>query len=280
MKTKFLAALFVGATLMFMLQSVSGGPATYTGKDRTGSPGVLPSDCTLCHPNQGAFSNPQLEIIVKNNLGTVVSSYIPGNTYTLEFVVSSGGTPVGYGMQAVVLDSSNNNAGDMVLTSTPNTQLATLANGREFIEHDGTSLDGRFVTTWEAPMLGTGAVTIYGIGIAVDGVSTSGDNTSPTTQLVLTESFTNSVDLLDLETDNFDIFPIPNDGSFKVKNRGAAGAITIDVLDLQGRTVYSESAMVDGFGTHSIYCKNLIPGTYMITIKSNGVQQTQQMMVF
>ncbi|BDS11798.1 choice-of-anchor V domain-containing protein [Aureispira anguillae] len=280
MKTQLLGVLFAGATLMFTLQSVSGGRAALGGQDRTGAPGALSSDCTLCHSSQGSFSNPQIGITVKDASGTVVTSYVPGDIYTLEFAVTSGGTPVGYGMQAVALDASNNNAGDMIATSTSNTQLSTIGNGREFIEHSGRSSNGIFKTTWEAPVTGTGDVTIYGVGMAVNGASTSGDNTSPTTQFVLTESPASGVDLLDLETDNFDIFPIPNDGSFKVKNRGAAGSITIDVLDLQGRTVYSESAMVDGFGTHSIYCKNLIPGTYIITVKSNGVQQTQQMMVF
>ena len=118
---------------------------------------------------------------------------------TLEFNVSSGGNPNGYGMQAVLLDASNANAGNLLTTTTANTQLSTISNGREFVEHQGRSTTGMFIATWEAPAAGTGDVLVYSIGIAVNGAGTSGDNTSPTVQTVLSESPASSRDDLHIE---------------------------------------------------------------------------------
>lgn len=279
MKIQLLGALFIGASLMFTLQSVSGGRAAVGGQDRTGAPGSLSSNCTLCHGSPGAFTNPQIGITVKDAMGTVVTSYVPGDTYTLEFAVTSNGAPAGYGMQAVVLDASNNNTGDMLAASTANTQLTTIGNGREFIEHSGRSSNGVFSTTWEAPASGTGTVTIYGIGMAVNGSGTGGDNTSSTTQLALTESPASNIAMPNLKIENFDVFPIPNNGTFQVTNKGEGGTTMVRVLDLHGKSVYNESMIFNDFGTHTIYCKNLVPGTYIVDIKGENSHQVQQMIV-
>jgi len=146
MKIRLLRNLFIGITFLFVLQSASGGRAAVGGQDRTGSPGSL-SACTFCHSTNGAFTNPQLGIIIKNTSGIIVTSYVPGDTYTLEFNVTSGGIPNGYGMQAVALNASNANVGDFLMTTTTNTQLSTIANGREFVEHDGRSSTGVFMAT-------------------------------------------------------------------------------------------------------------------------------------
>jgi len=114
-----------------------------------------------------------------------------GNTgapgYGVAFNVVSGGTPAGYGFQATALDGSNNKAGDF---SNPiaGTQIAT-AGAREYAEHVGVSPMGAYGWQWTAPAAGTGSVTFYGIGNAVNGTgNTSGDvgNTVPVT-ITLTE---------------------------------------------------------------------------------------------
>lgn len=278
MKTQLLGVLFIGITFLFVLQSASGGRAASGGQDRTGAPGSLGA-CTACHANNGSFSNPQIGIVVKDGSGSTVTSYVPGDTYTLEFTVTSGGTPNGYAMQAVILDATNANAGDFLATSTANTQLSIIGNGREFVEHQGVNGTGVFSATWEAPATGTGAVTIYGIGMAVNGTGgTPGDNTSPTNQVVLTESPASNITRLHGDESTFDIFPIPNNGSFNLTNRGEAGPASIQILTLEGRAVYEENVL-NLIGTHSIYCKDLVPGIYIVEIQGAKTRQTQRMIV-
>ncbi|CAA6829220.1 MAG: Collagenase, putative [uncultured Aureispira sp.] len=278
MKTRLLGVLFIGITFLFVLQSSSGGRASVGGQDRTGSPGSL-GTCTACHANNGAFTSPQLGVVVKDAMGTIVTSYVPGDTYTLEFNVTSGGTPNGYGMQAVILDASNVSAGDLLTTTTANTQLVTIANGREILEHQGRSSTGVFIATWEAPVVGTGNITVYGIGIAVNGSGTSNDNVSSTTQVILSESPASSIDYLNREASSWVISPMPNNGAFNITNRGETGPITVQVYDLQGHRVYSDNLDVDHNGNLFIYCRDLVPGIYAVEIQSEKTRQTQQMIV-
>lgn len=278
MKTRLLGVLFIGITFLFVLQSASGGRAAVGGQDRTGAPGSLGA-CTACHANNGSFSNPKIGIVVKDATGTAVTSYVPGEAYTLEFSVTSGGTPNGYGMQAVILEASNANAGNMLTVSTPNTQLSTITNGRQFVEHQGRSGSGMFTATWEAPTTGTGEVTIYGIGIAVNGSGTTGDNTSPTAQLVLPESPVSNINHLYKNGTSFNISPMPNNGSFSVTNKGETGAFTIEVYNLEGRSVYSENLVLDHNGSHLLYCKNLVPGIYVVEMQGEKSREIQRMIV-
>lgn len=278
MKTQLLGVLFVGITFLFVLQSASGGRAASGGQDRTGAPGAL-GTCTACHANNGSFSNPQIGIVVKDGSGNTVTSYVPGDTYTLEFNVTSGGTPNGYAMQAVILDAANANVGDLLTTTTANTQLSTIGNGREFVEHQGVNGTGAFIATWEAPVTGTGTVTIYGIGMAVNGTGgTPGDNTSPTTQVALTESPASSIVPLHGDESSFDIYPVPNNGSFNITNRGEVGPVNLQIFTLEGRAVYEENVL-NLIGTHSIYCKDLVPGIYIVKIQGENSRQTQRMII-
>lgn len=278
MKTRLLGVLFIGITCLFLLQSVSSGRAASGGQDRTGAPGSL-GTCIACHANNGSFSNPQLEVIVRDAMGALVTSYVPGDEYALEFKVTSGGTPSGYGMQAVVLDASNANTGDFLTTLTLNTQLSAIGNGRVFVEHQGRSATGTFIATWEAPAAGTGDVTIYGVGMAVNGSGTLGDNTSATVPVVLSESPASSINDLNKEESSWKIFPIPNNGGFNITNKEETGTVNVQVYDLQGRSVHSENVVLDHLGTHFLYCKDLIPGIYIVEMQSEKSQHTQQMIV-
>ncbi len=278
MKTRLLGVLFIGITFLFVLQSASGGRAAVGGQDRTGAPGSLGA-CTACHSNNGAFSSPQIGVVVTDAMGATVTSYVPGDTYNLSFTVTSGGTPVGYGMQAVILDAANANTGDLLTTTSANTQLASITNGREFLEHQGRSSTGVFTATWEAPVTGTGDVTVYAAGMAVNGSGTAGDNTSPTAQLVLSESIPSSIDDLDREAASFNIFPMPNNGAFNFTNKDMTGFVKIQIYTLEGRSVYSENLLLDHNGSHFIYCKHLVPGIYIVEMENEKTRKTQQMIV-
>lgn len=265
-------------SLAIILQSVSGGRAAIGGQDRTGSPGALSTTCIACHSTAGSFTNPQLSITVKDNNGAAVNAYTAGETYTLEFQVSSNGTPNGYAMQAVVLDANNNNIGDLTNATTNNTQLSTITNGREFIEHSGRSSTGFFSCSWTAPAAGTGTVSIYGVGMAVNGSSTSGDNTSPSTQFDLTENVSTSINSTSFSSE-YSIFPMPNKGNFSLKNNSQAGLVRVVVYNLSGKEFYNNEIYLNSLDVRNIDIPDLNKGLYYVQISNQNNTQSLPLII-
>jgi hypothetical protein len=279
MKLQLFYSLLFGAFVLLTLQSVSGGRAASGGQDRTGAPGSL-GTCATCHGNPGAFSNTVINLTVTDGASNVVTSYMPGQTYTLAFTISSDGNPAGYGMQAIALDASDNNTGDMLLASTSNTQLSTITNGREFIEHQGTNPTNSFTTTWTAPASGTGDVTIHGIGMAVDGTGgTTGDNISATTPFSLTEALGSSISNISETKVSYQLFPNPSNGNVNLVNKGKAGESTIRIVDLLGQTVYDNQFFFDTNEQHYLELNDLIKGIYLVEIKKNQTTEVVQLVI-
>jgi hypothetical protein len=52
--------------------------------------------------------------------------------------------------------------------------LVTLSIGRQYAEHAGKSVSNSFNTQWTAPASGTGPITFYGAGAAVNQATTDG----------------------------------------------------------------------------------------------------------
>jgi len=167
----------------------SGGAANQGLGDRTGSPLSAGSTCSTCHGG-GSFST-TMSAVVKNGGGTVVTSYTPGQNYTIEYTVAAGvGSPSGYGMQSVLMSPSAGNAQAGTLTSviTSGTQLSS-SGGYNFLEHSTPSSTGVFSVNWTAPSVGFGNVNIYAAGLAVNGNGgTSGDHSSAAYSLTITEA--------------------------------------------------------------------------------------------
>lgn len=278
MKRQYLSLIASATLLLLLFQSVSSGRAASGGQDRTGSPGSLSSTCVACHSSVGSFTNPLLGISVKDVSGNAVSSYIAGDTYTLEFQVTTNGNPSGYAMQAVILDGSNSNIGDLSNVTTANTQLATIANGREFIEHAGRSSSGFFSCSWTAPIVGTGTISVYGIGMAVNGGSTSGDNTSPTAQLDLAEDVSTATHSI-LSDTQYSIHPMPNRGSFRLVNNQIAGLSEIRLISMQGQELYNQTTYLDQNATQNIVLNDLSVGLYFVQVTKAGKTQSIPMLI-
>jgi hypothetical protein len=276
MKIKFISTLIFSFFVLLILQSVSAGRAFSGGQDRTGSPGSLStsSTCNACHSIAGAFTNPQIAVSVKDLTGNSVTSYTPGDTFDIEYTITSGGTPSGYGMQSVFLNSANSNIGDIISTSTSNTQLASITNGREFIEHSGRSSTGVFSGQWVAPSTGTGTVSIYSVGIAVNGGSTSGDNVTPSTKVDLTEAVVSSTENLTNFSSEYLIFPVPNNGNFSIRNNGDAGTADIRIINMQGQLVFSKSTFAENDAQIDFNLNEIVDGLYFVEILKNGTSET------
>ena len=185
MKAKyFLFTPIIAGFLFLFLISNSSGPASTTTGNRTGSPGSS-GTCSNCHSG-GSFGT-SITANVTDLAGNAVTSYIPGDSYYVEYQVSStSGTPK-YGFQSIMLTGSNANAGNFDSTLTTNTKI-TLLSGKKLPEHSAKSTTGFFKVRWVAPAVGTGTVTLYYIGNAVNSnFSTSGDLPTSSQSLTLTE---------------------------------------------------------------------------------------------
>lgn len=190
MKFRLLFVLFGCGLAWFVLSSRSGGLGAMANQDRSGSP-VSIGQCSNCH--SGGSFGAQATITVKDAGGNSVSSYLPGESYTIEMVISStSGTPE-YGTQLSVLDVSNNMAGTFGSVITSNTQVTALSS-RSVLEHSGRSSTGIFQANWTAPSIGSGTITLYGNGVAVNSnFNNGGDQATSIATLGLSEAVATTI---------------------------------------------------------------------------------------
>lgn len=281
MKIRIISVLLGAVGILLCLQSASGGRAANNEMDRTNSPGSSGTCGIYCHNNSGTHPNTQLNVVIKDVNNNVINAYIPGEVYNLEFEVTSDGNPFGYGLQAVILDSLDMNAGDLLTVSTTETQLTTISNGREFVEHQGINSTGMFRATWMAPPAGTGAVTIYGIGIAVDGSGTTqGDDFDAAVPVILSENITSSTQHLESNSNLYEIFPNPSQGAFYIRTSEMQGNCSIKVFNLTGQIVYQETVELLQNIAHSINLKEKMAGVYWVEIESESTKKSYPMRVY
>lgn len=181
----FTFALLLG---VIVFSSSSSGYGAANDDDKTGSP-LSSGVCGGCHSGgTAAFGTATATITVLNG-STPVTTYTPGQTYTVNLqITSSMGTPQ-FGGQLVALNSTNAQAGLLASPSTANTQISTLFSTIQYLEHSSRSTTGIFTASWTAPATGTGNVTFYASGNAVNATGgTSGDVGAPSRSLMLTEA--------------------------------------------------------------------------------------------
>lgn len=273
-KFNFLMALMISAGSLLILQSSSGGRAA-AGQDRTGSP-IANGTCAACHSG-GSFSASSSAVIT-NSSGIAVTSYIPGQTYTVTYTVNATGAS-GYAMQASMLNANNANAGDFLSATSANTQLSTLG-GVEYLEHQQVQATGVFTGTWQAPVAGSGDVTLYGVGLAVNGTgSTGGDQVTPAIQVVLSEDNNTNVNNIEGAIALFDVYPMPNQGNFTVQNNSPENATMLQVVNMTGQVVAAQQLNLAQNASQALSFPNLIPGVYTVILEGETLRQTQQIVI-
>jgi hypothetical protein len=185
----------MAALVLTLCVANSSGPAAngnyYTGAPSTG--GGTEFTCNLCHNSGvGNYGVPEVSwTIAATEDGPNETTYVPGATYFVTVnVTAPTGTPAGYGFSSTFLqDGTIDNAG-MPASVDANTRITNAGNGRTYVEHNQRTPSGVWNFRWIAPTEGTGAVNIYSVGNAVNGMdSTGGDSGSPSsTVITLTEA--------------------------------------------------------------------------------------------
>jgi hypothetical protein len=81
-------------------------------------------------------------------------------------------------------------------------------------------------------------------------------------------------------TNAISIYPNPNNGSFTVAVNTTAADMLIEVMDLQGRVVFSsqENNVTPGF-TKQINVGSVAPGMYLMKVTSGNEQQVQKITI-
>ncbi len=77
--------------------------------------------------------------------------------------------------------------------------------------------------------------------------------------------------LSELQAGSWSVFPNPNDGDMTINYQGATGATLIEMIDVAGRTVYSEQrALTQGSATPLGLRGQVAAGTYMLRLTMHG----------
>jgi hypothetical protein len=175
-------------------------------------------------------------------------------------VDNSMGAPVGYGFQMICLDSDDDNYNGWSNPSA-NAQLSTSA-GRNYVEHDGISSSNTFSVDWTAPSEGTGEVTFYLGGNAVNGANGTGGDRAAIDAFSFDEMPADTATgIAMLPEPEFALFPIPAGDVIHVI--GAEDGQQITVHSMNGAMVLRTN--IEG-GTVSL--SDLKPGFYLVEIES------------
>ena len=165
----FSLALAAGAACLY-LSSYSSGPAA-NNNDATSS-GLRGSSCGSCHRGGNYGTATTLELL--DGTGAAVDAYRPGETYTMRVSIGTSSAPGGFGFHVLAVDADVQQAGTYGTPPT-DTRLSELS-GRTYFEQRRRLTDATHEIAWTAPAAGTGEVTVYAVGNAVNGNSgTSGD---------------------------------------------------------------------------------------------------------
>lgn len=157
---------------------------------RTGAPGE--TNCTACH--SGNPLNASGGSVTFGNPNMPGNVYTPGQTYNMSVTVArTGFNRFGIGIGA--LTSSNQNGGTLNITDPASTQIksATISGvSRRNVVHTSGGGNGTgtktFNFSWTAPPIGTGNVTFYFAGNAVNANGATTGDYVYTGSVVLTEA--------------------------------------------------------------------------------------------
>jgi len=263
----FLGILGIGTILSF---------STNPPNAHTGAPGD--GVCTECHnPSNPLGLDGEFSL---TGFPTVIN---PGETYSISVVVrNNNGLAQRNGFQAVILDGSANNIGDITTTG-GNPATETDSNGREYVEHrpaiDFANNEVNWTFNWTAPDGNIGEeVTLYVASIVGSG------NAGNSNDLFINDNFSATIEEAvatnDLETvAKIDVFPNPATEFFTLQLEGLVSEnVNVRLLTPTGQMVYSQTDLSLN-STTEIPVANLSAGIYFLQINSETATTIRRVMI-
>lgn len=227
---------FQNDSQMQISQKFSGGVAD----GRSGAPGEQNNmACTMCHQGSTLDGSQENALTVLNAQFQPVTSYNPGDTYTVSIQMAS--NPTKKGFNATALDGTDAMAGSFTGSGIGGTvDFQDLS--RDYVTHTATSntdAQTAWLWTWTAPATNVGDVTFYvATNSANDDGSTAGD------MIYLSQHVIGSV--ADVNEEELAI------NSFNAGYNANTNAVTVDfttlasdvmsfnLVDMNGKSVYSK----------------------------------------
>lgn len=283
MKKTFTASLLIIVSLALSSAFVvkdSNGKAGYTG-----SPGENSCAQGGCH---GGGSSAVSGTTISASPSFTNDEYIPGTVYTISLTAEASSFNK-FGFACEVLNSGNGSVG-ILQSPGAGVKLATAFNSRKNVTHSGiktvTGNVAVFTFQWVAPSAGVGDAYFYYCVNAVNGNgNTSGDLPILGSYTVTEGVPTNTTGIRENGNASdlgMTVYPNPAGNyftlSYLVKK---AGAIQIDLLDLNGRkveTLVSETNQA-GRVQKTLNTDNIAKGVYFVKASSNGVKLGQKLLV-
>ena len=282
MKFRNVYTLFAIVALSIVFQSRSTGPGATANLQVTGAPGSTGNTGTCgnsgCHTS-GAF-NPSLELIADNGDFVPLSEYEPGETYFLNLNFTTDGGQAGTGFQAVALDGANEQAGSW--SEIPGlAQIANLSN-RDYLEHNTPNTDNGGLSwdaQWTAPPAGTGDVTFYAAGLAINGNGSNQGDGVTTSTLTLTENLASSTSQIENQFNSMEISPNPIVDLTTVSiSSKSSGSFQLNVMNSTGQNVYADKINLQvGQNVEVLNLSDLQSGLYFLQVEGEDQVSTRQL---
>lgn len=272
MKLKFIYTFFGLAAFGLLALSNSSGRASFSGQGATTAPGDG-TVCSSCHNggNYGASVNVRLKDKVS---GETVTEYTPNETYDVEVIVGTTTAPGGYGFQVIALkDTDNSSVSTWANNVTPNTKFKTIGS-RQYFEQANVLPDSIMVSEWTAPAAGTGSVTFYAAGNAVNGTGTSANDQAVTNEFTFTESTTSTSSLTKMGI-RMNTFPNPTIDVLNLSlEMNASKELTINIYNLEGKRMETQNVMTQsGDNQFRFDVASYNSGMYFLEV-ADGTNQT------
>lgn len=239
----------------FTFQSSGSGVTSGQGADRTNSP-VSSGACNNCHSGGSFQSNLTIELLNANN--EVVTSYVPGATYKIKFVINAIGASR-FGIQSTVLKVDNGAAGTLS-ANTANAKVSTFSS-RTYLDHKAPSTSNEFIANWIAPAAGTGKVKVYSNALAANGTGgTDGDQLVSASALEISEG--NAANVMSKNIHALMVYPNPAGNMLRIQTTQLPESI--EVFSMSGQKLLIEQS------TRELNIAKLLPGSYLIKVTTDG----------
>lgn len=200
----------------------------------TGAPGE--SNCTQCHSGSVLSGSTENSVLILSGT-TPVTSYTPGNTYTVTLQLTS--TPPKGGFSATALNGSNVKAGSLIGAGIGGTQNFSSA-GRDYVSHTAASnTSGQWAFSWVAPATNVGNVTFYfASNVANNNGTTTGDMIY-LSQTVIAPASGAGIEETSNETNFTAGYNAASNKLVLDFNYLAVGEMNLNLVDMNGRSVFT-----------------------------------------
>jgi hypothetical protein len=270
MKKSILITALILPAAFLIFSSNSAGPASSGNGIRNGGP-LSNGTCGSCHSGGSGTTSINLSVVEKSNGNAANGIYKPGVVYTVTLSGNNANLAF-FGFQVSAANAAQQQAGSFGNLGAD--KHSSNLSGLQIVEHNTTlsKVNGAYTVSfdWTAPAAGNGTVTLYGIINAVNNNDEgSGDKVSAPATISLNEQ---STGIDDVENDrSVKLYPNPaSDVLHIATDQRFKGNYNVRILDINGRVVYRDNALIVPSKDITISVKDLRTGLYFLRMDGEG----------